>query len=244
MKVDTRAGSCDYIAPLIAAGVPAEGALLPAGDFEIIGRGPGGRPLPVGVEIKQWDDVIACMRNGRFADQLRGMRAAYEVSWLLVEGRIRFDDGQLAVWKGNKWYTLPGRVTYQELASWLLTMCGAGGVLLWRTESQAESVEWLRSLYWWWVSKDFERHRAHLDFYLPPPDSTAPWEEPPLAAKMAVALPHIGSTLAMRVGEEFDSPEEMVLADESRWAKISGIGSKIAAAVVRAIRSKRQRSGS
>jgi hypothetical protein len=87
LQVDTRTGSAPYIEPLRAAGLPVEPAVLDAGDVAILGRGPGGAPTRVGIEIKQWDDVLMCVRSGRFADQLRRMRDLYEVRWLLIEGR-------------------------------------------------------------------------------------------------------------------------------------------------------------
>jgi len=246
IRVDTREGSKDYIAPLKAVGLEVEPCILAAGDFEIMGNGPSGRVIPIGVEVKQWDDVMACVRNGRFADQLRGMHAAYEVNWLLIEGRIKAVGKEVAIRKGDRWYAPPGRMSYQELTGWLLTMCSAAGVLLWRTESQQESVEWLRSLYWWWVSKDYEQHRAHLDFYLPPVTDgpIAPWQEPSLVVKLASVLPGIGSKLAYRVAEEFESIAEMIDAPAERWQTVEGIGPKRAEQLVRAIRFQHTKSGS
>src|SRR3990170_3568798 len=89
MRIDTRAGSNELIDPLSNLGVPVESGILASGDIEILGNGPNGTPLLVGIEYKKIPDLIACVRSGRFADQLRGMRDTYLISWLLIEGRLK-----------------------------------------------------------------------------------------------------------------------------------------------------------
>ena len=236
MRIDTRAGSKELIAPLKRAGVCVEACVLPAGDVEILGNGPEGRPVLVGIEHKSVEDAAQCMRNGRFAEQLRKMRESFEVSWLLVEGRIGGVGGKegIATRRGEKWFTLPGRITYQEFAAWLQTMCQAGGVLLWRTETQAESVLWLRALEMWWTVKEFEQHRAHLDYYQPPL-ITNPFEPPTLALRVAACLPHIGGVKAQRVAEPFGSVKQIVLASAEDLAQVKGVGKKVAVDIVAAL---------
>ena len=114
----------------------------------------------VGVEVKKLNDVLACMRDGRFAEQLRGMGESYEIKWLLIEGRIRnvSPNDTMQIASGKKWRD-DGHYRYQEFTSWLQTMCMRGGVLLWRTENQDETVAWLRSLYLWWTMREYEQHR-------------------------------------------------------------------------------------
>ena len=97
MKVDTRAGSERLIDPLRTLGVLVEPGILPAGDVEFLGNGPEGRPMLVGVEHKTVEDAVACMRNGRFAEQARAMREYFDVSWLCVEGEISVADRKSVV---------------------------------------------------------------------------------------------------------------------------------------------------
>ena len=237
--MDTRAGSQELIAPLKRLGVEVEPAMLASGDIELIINGPEGRPVVIGIEYKKLGDLFQCMRNGRFADQLRKMKDSYEVSWLLIEGRLR------GVNRGDKvqtqthslrWYAQPGGITYQEIVAWTLSMCMAGGVLLWRTESQDETVEWLRGLEIWGTGKEWEQHRAHIAFYTPESIGGSPFEEPGLVEKVAVTLPRIGATKAVRVAEQFDSVREMINASEEEWRKIHGIGKKDAATIVGGLR--------
>lgn len=238
LHLDKQAGSKELEAPLRAAGLNPTMVILPKGDVEIEGLGPGGRPLMVGVEFKTIPDVLACVRSGRFAEQLRGMRARYEVSWLLIEGEWRIGQSAAAsvleVRERRGWESR-GHYTYQEVVAWVLTMAQRGGALLWRTATREESVAWLRSLYWWWTSKEFEEHRAHLDWYQPPVTSEAMFEEPGLVQRVAAVLPGIGAERAVAAAGAFGSVREMVNADAKRWQVVEGIGPKTAKRVVEAV---------
>lgn len=242
LRVDRRAGSAELERPLRAAEVPVEMDTLPVGDVELLGLGPGGRPLLIGVEYKAARDVLACVRDGRFAEQLRGMRQRYEVSWLLIEGEWRIDDGALEV-RERRGFRERGRYTYQEVAAWLLTMAQRGGVLLWRTRDREETVAWLRALYWWWTCKDFEEHRAHLAWYTPPytPDNPMDMEPPSVVQKVAAALLSMGPTVdvnaerAKAAAAVFPSVRAMVDAGVSDWRGVDGIGPKIAQRVVASV---------
>lgn len=220
--------------PLRAAGLAPELDTLAAGDVEVLGRGPGGRPLLVGIEFKTIPDVLACVRSGRFAEQLRGMRARYEVGWLLIEGEWRTEAGLLEV-RERRGFRERGHYTYQEVAAWLLTMTQRGGVLVMRTANREESVAWLRALYWWWTSKDFEEHRAHAAWYTPPASLEACFEEPGLVQRVAAVLPGIGTERAVAAAQVFGSVRAMVEADEAAWREVEGIGPKTARRVVEAV---------
>jgi ERCC4-type nuclease len=242
LRIDRRAGSAELERPLRAAEVPVEMDTLAAGDVELHGRGPGGRPLLVGVEYKAVRDMLACVRDGRFAEQLRGMRQRYEVSWLLIEGEWRVEDGGLEV-RERQGYRDRGGYSYQEVAAWLLTMVQRGGVLVMRTRDRAESVAWLRALYWWWTCKDFEEHRAHLAWYTPPytPDNPMDLEPPSVVQKVAAALLSQGPTVdvnaerAKAAAAVFKSARAMVCAGEAAWREVEGVGPKIARRVVASV---------
>jgi hypothetical protein len=95
-------------------------------------------------------------------------------------------------------------------------------------------VQWLRSLELWWTAKEWESHRAHLDWYVPPAGGN-PFEQPRLVQKVAAVLPGIGTVRAGAVAKHFRSVRNMCCNSQSEWATIPGVGKKIAAAVVRAI---------
>lgn len=233
IRIDTRAGSKELIYPLRIAGVAVEEAILPAGDVEILGNGL--TPTLVGIEYKTVQDATTCMRDGRFSDQLRRMRDYFNVNWLVIEGVTREAEGQLEVRRAGKWFRLPGRITYQEFASWTLTMAQAGGVLLWRTADREETVKWVRSQYLWWTKKDWEQHRAHLSYYEPPVGGPSP-APPTLAHRVAHVLPHLGETKSLAAAQHFKSVVAMVNAEAAEWEKVEGVGKKIATAVYSALR--------
>jgi len=235
LRIDTRAGSKELFDPLEQLGVKAEPATLTAGDIEIVGNGPDG-PLLVGIEYKKLPDLFQCIRNGRFADQLRAMKECYSINWLLIEGRMQgfFPRSKLMINKGKRWQKTYGHITYQEVASWAIGMSTAGGVLCWRTECQEETAAWLRSLNLWWTAKEWDQHRAHLDWYLPPPDGN-PFHGPTTLQKVASALPRIGPTKATRVAEHFKTVYAMTHAGVDEWTKIKGIGQKDALTITKAI---------
>jgi ERCC4-type nuclease len=235
------------VAPMREAGVPAELARLAAGDVEIIGRRAGGIPYLIGVEFKQWGDVLQCIRDGRFSEQLRAMRETFEVNWLLIEGRIRVGaDGRLEMKRPNDgWYSPPSRQSYQEAEAWVLTMSARAGVIPWRTETRAETVAWLRTLYLWATASDWESHRAHLAFYVPPWDSgdvnplegaTPEQARRQQVMRTAMSLPRVGAGKVARIADEFGTVAEMVGADAKRWATIKGIGKRDSETITRAIR--------
>lgn len=244
MRIDTRAGSCELEAPLKAHGLPVEMCSMPAGDVEIVGRGPRGRPLLIGVEFKTVRDALTCMRDRRYAEQLREMRRRYEVCWLLVEGEWRANaEGLIEVRERRGWQER-GHFTVQEYAAWLLTMTQRGGALLWTTTSRDETVTWLRTLYWWWTAKDFDAHRAHLEWYTPAyvPENPMDLTPPGVVQKVAAALLAQGPTVdvngerARAVGAAFGSVRAMLDAGMKEWTAVDGIGAKTAKRVVEVLR--------
>jgi ERCC4-type nuclease len=195
----------------------------------------------VGVEYKKLGDLFQCIRDGRFADQLRGMKASAEFNWLLIEGRLRgISRGSRlqAQRRSGRWRAVDAGMTYQEMVGWVLTMCAVAGVMVWRTETREESVEWIRGLYNWWTAKEWEKHRAHMEFYTPPPSGGNPFVPPPLVQKVATVLPRIGSTKAARVAREFKSVIDLVNATEVDLQKVKGIGPKDAKTIREAVRRK------
>lgn len=232
MKVDSRAGSKELIEPLSMAGVTVEECILPSGDVEILGSGPGGKPYFVGVEHKTVEDALQSMRNGRAAEQLTAMKGNYNVSWLLIEGRCDERNGRLHVLHGTKWFEVPGHFTQRELDSWMMTVAHKLGVLCWRTEDKAETVRWLKELEHWWTAKGFDEHRAHLAIYTPEVTGN-PFERPTRCQRAALAmLPGIGQIKAKRASDHFKTVKAMVNAPAEEWQKIDGIGKTIAAKIV------------
>jgi ERCC4-type nuclease len=228
VKIDTRAGSEELIPLMKNLGVQVSPEILAAGDVEILANGPGG-PIMVGVEYKKLGDLIQSMRSGRFADQLRKMKEAFTISWLLIEGTISgFRPGSQVYisTKGKRPFPVPGNVTYHEIISWAMTMCMQGGVLVWRTNSQEETAAWLRSLYLWCTAKEWDAHTAMLDFYQPPPIGSSPFKGPTLCQKWARDLPGIGSDKAVKVAKHFKVARALANATVEEWREVKWVTPK------------------
>lgn len=251
VRVDDRAGSINLVKPLEALGLTVRLERLPAGDVELIGID----GTVVLIEHKLWPDVLACVRSGRFAEQLRGMKREAHVCWLLIEGRIRLGEGGRLEYSTDynetydvaKWREADAGITFQEVAAWLMTMAQCGGALLWYTHSPQQSALWLRSLYYWWTFQAWEEHRAHKAWFEPPPLWENPYAEPPLALKIAAMLPGIGSERANAIIDVFGndthypSAEEVTQAGTVALQKVPGIGKVVATRVWEAWRVREKR---
>ena len=241
LTVDTRAGSKELIDPLSHLGVSVSPGILAAGDIEFLGNGPEG-PAVVLVEHKKLGDLFQCIRDGRFADQLRGMRSAGEFNWLLIEGKLRgYARGSaLQMQKsGGRWEHVRAGMTYQEMIGWTITMCAVAGVMVWRTENQEESVAWIHSLYNWWTAKEWSKHRAHAAFYDPPVTEGNPFEKPTLAHEIAFKLPLLGQDKSYKAAKHFRSTKKMINASEAEWIEVDGVGKRGAKVIVEAINSEK-----
>lgn len=239
MRVDTRAGSGPLVPLLRARGVrDVEASTLFSGDIAIDGNGPEGRPISVGVEYKKLGDMLQCIDNGRFVGhQLPAMLDCYEVVWLVVEGIWRESaEGLLEVPRGAAWSPIrtgTGYAMASSLVGFLMTMEQKVGIKVMRTGTTRQTVDWLYHMNRWWTTKEWEEHRAHLAF--DNSQALSLISRPSLVRKVAKELPGIGMGRSGPVSRRFPTVLDMVLAGESDWAEIEGIGKTTARKVVKAI---------
>jgi ERCC4-type nuclease len=234
--IDRRIGSGDLINVL-----PPDSAQLTTleyGDCAFLGNGPGGAPVRVGIEIKALGDCAQSIRSGRFAGhQLPGLLANYDKVYVILEGLYRAGtEGELETFTKGHWTTGAWGGCgwmYNELDGWINSINIVAGVTVKRTMSRRETAAVIFGLHHWWTSKSYEKHRSHCGF----DESGRPTlMKPGLVRRVAAELPLIGWERSSAVADEFQSVLAMVLAEESSWIKIKGIGKGIARKVVRAIR--------
>jgi ERCC4-type nuclease len=219
--------------PLQQAGLPAEERFLHAGDLAFTGRGHGGTAVEIGIEFKRLDssstDLAQSLRTGRLSGEqlpkLLGERGAYDQAWLLIEGVWRTDPktGLVTVFKGTRrgWQTIPGKMPGSELEKRLLTLEMLGGLHVVRTNTRADSVRFIGSLYRWWTDRDLDRHVSHLAVH------DAPTFRP--VSDVAAALmrwPGIGYKAAAAAEKSFGSIRNAALAEAIRWSTLDINGKK------------------
>lgn len=233
--LDPRAGSKEYESRLRALGADVDMLQMDFGDVAFYGSG-----FNVGIELKKFDDMLQCIVTGRFAGhQLRGL-VGYDAYYVFVEGLWRPNptDGVLEVWswdheKKKHGWIAAGRGKqrawmYRDFDNYLTTMDVRGGVRIKRTASEDETARAIINLYSWW--QDYDGHKSHLA--LNRSRDTALLTKPTLRYEVASVLPGLGSVKAGMVAGHFSTVREMVNADATEWAKLPGIGKKIANDIV------------
>lgn len=234
IRVDDRAGSRDLV-PHLPENC-RELTRLEYGDVAFRGNGPEGEQLDIGYELKSIPDLVACIHDGRFAGhQLPGMQRMYDLSYLVVLDRIRSDrDGLLQYHMGHgKWRQPFGGqrypLTLASIRKWLLTVEVQGGVRVLFVDGLADAGHVILAHYKWWRSS-WNDHKSLKTF----DDSKtfSVFSEPSTLRKMAAQFKQIRWVRSRAVEKHFDSVRDMVLADESEWREIEGVGPKIARAVV------------
>ena len=240
LYVDDRVGSKDLLSPLRNFGVQAELMRLEYGDFALVGRGIQGRPVTIGIELKETRDLIKSLQSGRFAGhQLQGLLTTYDRAWLLTEGIWRAsDEGVLETFYGGWRPVSVGtkRIMARELEKWILTLVIRGGINHHHCATRTDTIRWLSVLYHWWCDKDMDEHKSQLAFHQPDLDR-ALLETPSLARRIAKELPGIGWEKSRAVEEHFGgSVLQMVNSPRENWREIPGIGKVLAERIVTELR--------
>lgn len=233
--LDNRTGSAELFTPLQRRRLPVALTTLRFADVAFAGNGPHGQVM-VGIERKRITDLLQSLTTGRLSGhQLPGLVEDYAYRWLLVEGSYReSEDGWVEMPRRTKNEIV--RLRYSALENFLITIQLKGGLHVHRTWDLEESCAWIDALYRWWTKKEFTEHRSHLATHQAA--DYAVFFRPSLVHRMAMQLPGIDDGRAPDVARKFPTVKEMVEAEVKTWQSIPGIGPKIAANVVKAMRTK------
>lgn len=250
LYVDDREGSAQLAPLLRAKGLPVTITRLPYGDISLLGRGAGGLPVPVGIEVKQISDVLKCITDGRFAGhQLPGMVESYEQIWLLIEGtwRPKPGSGVLEVQRHSGWSEASvgtRRFMYKDLLTWLFTIQTKGKVNVQRVSNWGEAVLWLSTLYNWWTGGNgkilgWDAHESHLAIHTNLDNRL--WDRamlvrPTVCRMVATQLPGVGFDKSASIAGFFGTVENLLLATEWELAQVPGIGKKLAGIIWHSLR--------
>lgn len=241
--VDDRAGSVDLVKypPLKRS---ADLTRLRAGDAMIVGKGPGGRPVLVGIEFKSVADLIQSIDNGRLqGKQLPEMLADYDDTWLLTYGDYRCSDhGDLQTKIRGKWteYVYGGKdgaaLPYVYLEAFLHTAAQVGVRHRHIYGTPRDAALWIGGLARWW-NKPWEKHGGMKTLDSPGRPGLMPDVDrgTHLRARVAACLPGLGYKRAVAVAERFGSVRQMILAGGDEWTEVEGVGKGVWRAVDEAL---------
>lgn len=257
LLVDERIGSRELLAPLIKAGLPAELDHLDFADVAFAGRGVAGKPLTIGVELKNLGDLVSSMVSKRLpGHQLPGLIRTYDPDltgqrvYLIVEGEWRTNaQGKLLRRAGPSiWKPIQGAPPASAMRKRLLTLATRAGVTVWPTLNRAETVAFIADLYRFWTDEDLDQHKSHLAIYSPDMDR-ALLRPPSIFRTVLGGLPGVGPKVLDAAEREFGSIAVAVAAPVERWASLRTldnkghprlVGGATAARIVQAITKEKQ----
>ena len=231
IQIDDRAGSQDIAPILRKLGVEVELCRMPFGDIAWTGVAQNQCPVSVGVELKSWPDVLACIQSGRFAGhQLPGLIKSYDHVWLLVFGelQIRSDGALMELRHGRYWAPIGGGRRlwlWREVEGWLLSMQLMGGMRVQRELDLERAALWTKTAYNWYQRSEHKSHQvvySSKEIYA----DTAMLIRPSLARRVAKELPQVGLKRSKECAERFKTVYDMAMASEQDWAGLLVDGGK------------------
>lgn len=232
VMIDSRIGSNDLYPLLQQRRVPVELCKLRFADVALVGNGPAGNSVFIGVERKRIRDLIASLMTGRMAGhQLPGLVEEYPYRWVVVEGAFKTSDrGTIEIPKGHgKWEDLGFDAV--GLEGYLLTLEMKGGCFIKRSYDVRETVQFVEGLFNWWVKKTWDEHHSHLAMYTPP--EALVLAKPALVRRWAKELKGIGFDKSGPIAERFKTGLGLACATEAELREVPGVGKTLAAQIVR-----------
>lgn len=222
--VDDRIGSRDLAAPLQKAGLDVELVRLPFADVAFEGRGNGGRPVNIGVELKVVQDLASSLRTGRLSGhQVPGLVQEYDYQWLVVEGQYGADRaGALTVIRRGHTHRAHGALTLDEVEGRLLTLELQMGLHVRHTAARWQTLRFLIRLYRWWTDTNKDDHRSHL----------TPHVAPTLVQLSDLRcvlsqIPGVGRVVSKAAETQFRTLARAVTATVDEWATLDCGGRKL-----------------
>jgi ERCC4-type nuclease len=205
--IDGATGSNELEVPLRRLGLPVEKAHLEFGDVVFLGRGEGGAPLFIGIELKKISELVTSLRTARFqGHQLLGLTRDFDRRYLLIEGDFHHDDkGRAVVYrpsrKGVRQTPLAGAPNAIAFEQELLNIQTRGGCWLRHTTSRRDTLRFIQACYRYWTDKDLDEHKSHLALYAPDLDKGLLTPASDFRKALTVMLPGIGLAVSKAVEE-------------------------------------------
>lgn len=238
----------DMIKALGSCAIPVP---LPCGDCAFFGVSDSSEHLRICVERKKLGDLAQCINDGRYlAQAITAKEAGFDILCLIVEGESRSspEDGLLEtpVWGINPntlkraeiWQPVKPTITYSRFDQYLTELDYLVGIVVKRSRDVHETASIIKAL-WDNFQTPPSQHNSLHQIFTPSPERVQ-LVRPNLVRRVAKELPGIGWDRSGEVARHFASVKEMVEADVKEWQTIEGIGKKLAAGAVNALRGVKQ----
>jgi len=214
------------------------------------GVGENDAPLLIAVERKKITDLVSCITDGRFINQMQICgEMGCDVMVLIVEGdsHVSLEDGLLEVpiWRRNSagklvktWVPVRPTMTFSRFDQFLTEVDYLAGVIVKRSWDVRETASIIKAL-WDNFQTPPGKHNSLNRMFTAPPTSVE-LVRPGLIRRMAKELPGIGWKRSRVVAAHFRSVRDMCNAKTPEWTKLDGISRKVATEVVNAINDRRR----
>ncbi len=232
LYVDAAVGSRELVPELVARGLPAEMTTLEYGDVSFVGRGEGGAPLTIGIELKRLSDWIGSLQTKRFqGHQLLGMVRDFDRRYVIVEGDYTYNDrGQML----NGHRVIKGVSSALALEKETLNMQTRGGLWIRHTTTRANTLLVIQAIYRYWTDADLDHHRSHLALYAPDLDQALFAPPTDFRKALAAILPGVSYVVSAAVEHHCGGPKrsltermiQMLKMDEADWANLQIVDGK------------------
>ena len=202
------------------------------------GAGPEG-DWYIGIEYKTVDDVVACIKSGRFTGtQLPGMLRTYDMSFLLIEGLALLDhnSGQMAKRVGKTSY--PFGLPYRNFDNFLTSVSVHSALagkpcVVKKSASMNETVHIIRDMFEYF-QKPWDKHKsisrpdltkmqtASYDLEVIKVTPTDP-EYPKYVLRKAIfQIDRVGWDLSGKAADHFGTLENAISASRLDWENVFG----------------------
>lgn len=239
LLVANESGSKELVKPLQDMGLPAHAvthSVLPFGDVAFMGRGEGGAPLYIGIELKKVGELVTSLRTKRLqGHQLLGLIKDFDRRYLLIEGDFHHDEsGRATEFRGKgrprPMHGAPNAVTFEQE---ILNIQTRGGCWVRHTTTRRDTLRFILACFRYWTDKDLDEHKSHLAVYAPDLDKGLLTPPSDFRKALQVLLPGVGFAASKHIEDAcWDEKRQagsfrlLMKKPESWWAELELVSGK------------------
>jgi len=231
----------DMIRALGSMAVPIP---IPHGDAAFFGIDDDGGPIRICVERKKIPDMASCILSDRYLSQAQSAKdAGFDVLCLILEGRYHsaVSDGLLEIpghdHNGHAcWKPVIPAIAFSRFDQYLTELENLAGIIVKHSEDVRGTAAIIKNLWNGFQTKPSD-HQSLKAIYKPQLlGASILLAKPGIVRRVAAELPGVGWGRSKAIAEHFPTVASMCSADVGEWAKLEGIGKKIAERIVVALR--------